>query len=906
MNRGPWSESPIHGSRFTSPPWILGYIVHPIPDSPLPTLDSPFSTPYSPFMRVFLVSHFHWDREWYRTMQAFRARLVDAMDMVLDLAASDPGYRFLLDGQTIVLEDYLEVRPEREVELRRHIAAGRLGIGPWYVQPDSLLPSGESHVRNLLLGRHVGTRFGPLSSVAYVPDSFGHPAELPEIFRGFGLDGFVYWRGNDGEVASLGPRWCWRAPSGAAVRALHLTEGYFSAGRPEADVAIAVDRLESVVRKLANAGETPIVLMNGFDHTRPDVHTKALAEALAARIGCTVERALLDDVVAAAPAAGELSVHEGDLVGARQANLLAGTWSARMPLKIRNREIEALLQSWTEPWAALGTALGVADERPALRLAWRDLVQNQAHDSICGCSIDATHDRMAARYDDAEELAEETTQRVLERLAGRPADRSIPDTPSQRVTVFNPSPHVRTDRVRIPLDGEPSLTISLGEPRLHPLTVAALGDQGYEVDGQPARVVVSEDSRRVRWIPNQRAVDLEIVAADLPPFGCRTYTVTPAHSAPETVDDGRVISTDELRVEVEDDGTVTLCQSGRELRGLFDLEDIGDRGDSYDHDPLGAPLRPRLRSLEATRRRHPSGIQSLLVRRVVEVPAGIEADRARRAEETVALDLVVELDIAPGVPRLEARVRLVNRARDHRLRILFPSGDRAQQYSHAAALGVRRSTFTRRADDGWVHPAPATFCHQGWVEANGLTLVAPGLPEAEVTGDGAIALTLVRSVGWLARYDLRSRALPAGPAMEAPGAQVLGDVETRLALFCGGSESDRVRIAQEASAPLRGVIAGPSPLLRDDHSLLSLDGDGIVLSALKPANDGNGIVLRLLNTTNAARRATVRAGFSVAAVGALRLDETADDTPLEWNAATSTAQAELGAYGLLTIRLAVR
>ncbi len=856
-------------------------------------------------MRVFLVSHFHWDREWYRTMQAFRARLVDAMDMVLDLAASDPGYRFLLDGQTIVLEDYLEVRPDREAELREHIAAGRLGIGPWYVQPDSLLPSGESHVRNLLAGRRVGARFGPLSSVAYVPDSFGHPAELPEIFRGFGLDGFVYWRGNDSEVASLGPRWCWRARSGAAVRALHLTEGYFSAGRPESDIATAVDRLEAVVRKLADAGETPIVLMNGFDHTRPDLHTKALAEALAKRIGCAVERALLDDVVAAAPAVGELPVHEGDLVGARQANLLAGTWSARMPLKIRNREIEALLQSWTEPWAALAAPLGCADERPALRLAWRSLVQNQAHDSICGCSIDATHERMAARYDDAEELAEETTQRVLERLAGRPADRSVPETPGQRVTVFNPSPHVRTDRVRLPLDGEPSLTISLGEPRLHPLTVAALGEQGYEVNGAPARVVASDDPRRVRWIPNQRAVDLEIVAADLPPFGCRTYTVTPAPSAPDAVDDGRVIATDDLRVEVEDDGTVTLRQNGRELLGLFDLEDIGDRGDSYDCDPVGAPLRPRLRELQTTRRRHPSGIQSLLVRRVVEVPAGIHVDRERRAEATVALDLVVELSIAPGVPRLDARVHLTNRARDHRLRLLFPSGDSARQYSHAAAFGVRRRRVDRRADEGWVHPAPPTFCHQGWVEANALTVVAPGLPEAELTADGAIAITLVRSVGWLARYDLRTRALPAGPAMETPGAQVLGELETRVALFCGGSESDRIRTAEAAIAPLRGVIAGQSPLLRDDHPLLSIDGDGVILSALKPAEDGSAMVLRLLNTNAAAQRATIRAGFPITAVEALRLDETPCEAPFAWDAGTSTVQTELAAYGVQTIRLAV-
>src|SRR5690606_12692412 len=101
------------------------------------------------------VSHTHWDREWYRTFEAFRARLVDTVDRVLDLLDDDPGWHFLLDGQSIVIEDYLEVRPGERDRLRAAVAAGRLAVGPWYVQPDSLLPSGESHVRNLLEGRRV-------------------------------------------------------------------------------------------------------------------------------------------------------------------------------------------------------------------------------------------------------------------------------------------------------------------------------------------------------------------------------------------------------------------------------------------------------------------------------------------------------------------------------------------------------------------------------------------------------------------------------------------------------------------------------------------------------------------------------------------------------------------------------
>ena len=167
-------------------------------------------------MRCLVVSHFHWDREWYRTFQAYRARLVDAVDSVLELVASDSGFRFVLDGQAVLVEDYLAVRPTRRNALTRAIAEGRIGVGPWYVQPDTLLPSGESLIRNLLVGREVCAAAGHCSRVAYVPDSFGHPAQLPQLFAGFGLAPFLYWRGNGNELDRLGDRWRWTANVGTA------------------------------------------------------------------------------------------------------------------------------------------------------------------------------------------------------------------------------------------------------------------------------------------------------------------------------------------------------------------------------------------------------------------------------------------------------------------------------------------------------------------------------------------------------------------------------------------------------------------------------------------------------------------------------------------------------------------
>ncbi|HLM97476.1 MAG TPA: hypothetical protein VK283_14255, partial [Acidimicrobiales bacterium] len=255
-------------------------------------------------MDCVIVSHTHWDREWYRTFQALRARLVDTVDSVLDLLDRDPGWKFVLDGQTIVVEDYLAIRPDQADRLAAACRSGRLAIGPWYVQPDSLIPSGEAHVRNLLEGRRVGEQFGPVSKVAYTPDSFGHPSQFPQLFAGFGLDGFLYWRGNGDEIRTLPPVYRWVAPDGSSVVACHLAQGYFNAATLPPDTAAAVARLRRAGDALVSAGATSLLFLNGVDHALPDHHTGEVATALERATGWTVTRGRLEDytdpVIAAA------------------------------------------------------------------------------------------------------------------------------------------------------------------------------------------------------------------------------------------------------------------------------------------------------------------------------------------------------------------------------------------------------------------------------------------------------------------------------------------------------------------------------------------------------------------------------------------------------------------------------
>lgn len=855
---------------------------------------------------VLIVSHTHWDREWYRTFEDFRGRLVDAVDRVLDLLDDDPGWSFLLDGQVIAVEDYLAVRPQAQERLVTAVRSGRIAIGPWYVQPDSLLPSGESHVRNLLEGRRTAREFGGCSRVAYSPDSFGHPARFPQLFVGFGLGPFVHWRGNGDEIDDIGPVYRWCAPDGSVVTAYTLLRGYFSAAGLPADPAYAAKVLARAVTGFGPVDRAPVVLMNGVDHMFPQDHTAAVAEALAERIGTPVQRGLLDDLIASVDPA-DRATFTGDLLGGRLANLLPGVWSSRLPLKQADRRAERALVGWAEPWAALGRALGLDDERPALIGARRALVANQAHDSIGGCSQDEVHRQMAGRTATAVGLADATTARVLERLAGLGAERHVPWDTALDVAVFNPTPQPRTDVVRIALDGFPLYRITAVDAGVHPLSLAAGSVTGYEADGAPARLVASDDPGRIRMVEAWPALDVEVLVTDVPAFGWRRVRLSPSDPHDDRVDDGRTIDDGaDLSVTVADDGTLTVTRSGRAYPGLTAIEDRGDAGDTYDFDPVADDPGAALIDVTVERRVHPSGIARLVVTRRLSVPAALDDTGTARSATRVTLTVTTEARVAPGLDRVDLLVRCDNPARDHRLRLRFPTGTPVSTFAAATTFGVAERSTAPVAHHDWWHDPPTTFPHQGWVAANGLTVAAPGLPEAEVTDDGTIAITLLRAVGWMSRSEMSTRPIAAGPALATPDAQLADGITAALSLRLDPIDASfaPARTAALAAADelgLRAVPAGDTPLLAPDTPLVSVAPDDIVLSALKPAEDGDGLILRLLNPAPEPVDARITFGLPLAEVTSVRLDEEPDGGALDRNG--RTVALTLGPHALRSLRV---
>jgi alpha-mannosidase len=350
--------------------------------------------------RYLVVPHTHWDREWYLPFEQFRLRLGAVVDGVLDTLERDPSFTsFTLDGQAIVLEDYLEVRPENEARLRALLAAGRLEVGPSYVLPDEILVGGESLVRNLLLGRRACRRFGvEPSGAGYLPDSFGHPAQLPQVLAGFGIRTFLFSRGLGDEIDDVGVVFRWRAGP-AEVVACQMLPHYDNFARltwfrdAEERVRAIAEHFGGV---LGDAGQDEVLLANGSDHLPIEPELPEILSRLGRTLGADFRIGRYDEH---APAADGLPAHDGELVGSRLQNVLRGVNSARIYLKQANEHAERRLLS-IETAAALRTLREDAPYPSAdLRLAWRDLLRNHPHDSICGCSCDEVHRDMLVRYE---------------------------------------------------------------------------------------------------------------------------------------------------------------------------------------------------------------------------------------------------------------------------------------------------------------------------------------------------------------------------------------------------------------------------------------------------------------------------------------------------------------------------
>ncbi|MET7827006.1 hypothetical protein ABZT23_20260 [Streptomyces sp. NPDC005386] len=895
------------------------------PGTPTPVSDYPPHTSGSKAApECHVITHVHWDREWYRPFEAFRARLVELAERICGELDDGRMTSFHLDGQTIVLADVEALRPDLADRLRGHATTGQLTLGPWHVLADNQLVSGENLVRNLLTARRWAPG-GTLAGVGYSPDAFGHPADLPRLLRGFGMDTALVWRGAPDGVA----RFRWRSPDGSEVFAVN--QGYHGAEVLWSDGPThptAANRLRDFLEKEhARLPEGPWLLMNGGDHLAPSTPGARIREASDGTdtTGADLTESTLEEFFAAARQAADTRAAHGDTLPLVQGELrhpagyltfiLPGTLSARTYLKQANSRAQNLLERWAEPALALH-----APNDPTLRAdldhAWELLLRNAPHDSLCGCSVDEVHRENAVRYERVHQLGEHIVSRALLKSGLDVRAYGDPAHDHTDIAVLNPHPDDSGGPVQVELLTSPgrhpvAITAQDGTPV--PFEAETLGaETSFEAD-----LDLLPDSRpalrhrlylHVPAIPGLGRAVLRVHLGDAP--GEDTVARTDGQARTMPAPGGGLLT-------AADDASLTLTRAdGSELAGLGLLTDGGDSGDTYNYDP---PLRDTVITpqLVASRTRTSAVRTVLELDAVLTLPVALTPERESRSEQTTEVPVRIEVAHWAGDPLLRWHIALNNTALDHRMRFHAPTSRGTGTWTGDGQWSLIERPVgpdlgplpTERGHEAVCGSAPVQSLGAVGRGADRTALFAPGLPEMRAlahteTASGAdqeIVVTLLRSVGWLSRFDLRSRTTGAGPMLATPEAQCQGPQRFEVALALGNAIATDVSLARHAAAfrtPLRAWQLRPGTTTAQAVGTIRVEG--ALLSALKPAENGDGLILRLSNPTPEACEARVQVPSGTFLVPVRLDEEPTGQEPVRQS--TSASTWPLAPYATLTLR----
>ncbi len=835
-----------------------------------------------------IISHTHWDREWYLPLESFRMRLVDLMDNLLQILDTDPGYRFHLDAQTIVLEDYLEIRPSRRAMLEQHIRDGRILVGPWYVQNDFHLTSGEATVRNLLIGTAIAEQFGKCMEVGYAADQFGLPSQLPQILTRYGLDSCIFGRGfGRGES-----QFWWQTEDGSRVLCEHMFAWYNNAQRLSAEPEGALSLIRSRGEACIQRGKTnSCLLMNGVDHLEAQEDLTEILDKI--RPMLREDEAVFQDTFPEylqrmkdeiAEKDLQLTTYTGEFRDLGAGNVLTGTLAARVYLKQYNARLQALLEKKLEPLYAGAEMLGLGQfPQEYLTYLWKTLIQCHPHDSICGCSVDPVHQHMMDRFTRIEENVTDLLDRGSHLLLSH-IDRDGLDESQYLILWTNPTQlpwkGPMEAVVCIPAEEDTGgFMITDGAGREIPFTVAKLEEnvnlQILSPINLPGSKLVNRYTIRCR-------------PGTLKGFSHKTLIVTPTEGkltvTPPRKKSAYHMENEALKVRIQRNGTIDLTEkkSGVTYRNLLLLEDTADTGTAYNYDDNAEKETVTSENLRAK-------VELLTDDGFVQrrrISFTLKLNRAV-GSGTVACEMILTLQKGDGA--LGVELHMDNRCIRHRLRALFPTGIAADTNYAGQPYDVLVRPKVSPYPDDKTHPN-TDFCgiEDG---THGFALFQEGLYEYEHMtdeNDGTLALTLLRAVGRITG----SFGEEAGLAKEwrAPGAQCLGELHYRFALYpyAGGRESAQVaaRAGQFLAMPYavcesvnpnkfvggRPFVQGPGmpdlfyrPLpyaevqVPKDHTLLTLDNQSLLFTAIKGSQAMDGTqILRFYNSTSEPQSVKIR------------------------------------------------
>lgn len=847
--------------------------------------------------KVHVVPHSHWDREWYFTTSRSKVYLMKDLKDVLDTLESNPDFKyFMVDAQGSLLDDYIKWMPQDKDRITKLVKEKKLVIGPWYTQTDQLVISGESIVRNMYYGMKRCETFGGYMNVGYVPDSFGQSGNMPQIYKEFGIDDTLFWRGVSDDMVNH-TDYNWRGDDGSVVFTTQIPFGYYIGGNIPEDPKQSEEfwQKECFEKAGGRSATKHIYFPNGFDQA--PIRTN-LPEIIKERnekdpeneyvISCIED--YIKDVKSENPELEEVS---GELVIAKHMRIHKSIFSSRSDLKVMNTQIQNYVTNIMEPLLALSYNLGNDYPHEAVGEIWKLLFENAAHDSIGSCISDTANEDVYVRYKQARDIAVNLVE-----LHSRLIATSVKNDAEMTFTLINTLPQKRNDTVVI------KTYIPGGD-------FAILDEKGNKVD---YTVIESRDltdyvlSQTIKLDPSRKfyvpskvlEATIAIKTNDVPAFGYVQYTLDTKGNSAKNLEKKNTLENEFYAINVEEDGSLTITDKENNVtyKNQGVLVENGDDGDSFNYSPPRKDLEVFSNKSECSVEVSGSDIYD---QAVIKFNMVVPKDLEERAEGKVSVNLPITMTVAlrKDSKVIDFNVHVDNKGLSHRLCVLFDSQivssfnyadeqfgsiKRPNYYEKEMKLYMasaenkteKKAGFQELANwandqSTWQEPPISIEPTQSYVSLTdgkqGIAVIPQGVREYEVLDNHMIRLTLFRTYGFMGKENLIYRPGRASGEriIETPAAQLLKEMDFAFGFTTYASDINEANVDTLAKAYntnievytyaefLNGrLIFSQREIEGTKESRYSLfeTENKLVVSAIKKAEDNDGYIIRLFNGKN--------------------------------------------------------
>lgn len=844
--------------------------------------------------KIHVIPHSHWDREWYFTTSRSKVYLMKDLGDVLNTLENDPEFKyFMVDAQGSLLDDYIKWRPQDKERISKLVNDGRLVIGPWYTQTDQLVISGESIVRNMYYGMKRCESFGKYMNVGYVPDSFGQSGNMPQIYRQFGIEDTLFWRGVSDDMVKH-TDYNWRGDDGSVVFTTQIPFGYYIGGNiPEEPEENEEFWQKECLEKAGGRSATRhIYFPNGFDQAPVRTNLPQLVKERNEKdpeneyvISCIED--YIKDVKSENP---ELEEVQGELVIAKHMRIHKSIFSSRSDLKVMNTQIQNYVTNVMEPLLTISYNLGNEYPHEAVAEIWKLLFENAAHDSIGSCISDTANEDVYVRYKQARDIAVNLVE-----LHSRLIATNVKNDADMTFTAINTLPQKRKDTV-IVKTYVPGGKFAIIDEKGNDVDYTIIKSRDL-TDYVLSQTIMLDPSRKF-YVPDQvLEVTMAIKANDVPALGYVQYSIDTQKDSHKETADKKVLENKYYTIEVEENGSLTIVDKANNVtyknQGI--LVENGDDGDSFNYSPPRKDMEVFSNESKCTVKISGSDIYD---QAEIHFDMVVPADLDERAEGKVSVTMLVDMTVAlrKDSKVIDFNVKVDNKGLSHRLCVLFDSQivsafnyadqqfgliKRPNYYEKEMKLymesmnnktekkaGIQELANWANDQSTWQEPPISVEPTQSYVSLTdgktGIAVIPQGVREYEVLDDSKIRLTLFRTYGFMGKENLIYRPGRASGEriIETPAAQLLKEMEFNFGFtsYAGDiNDSDIDTLAKQYNTNLevytyaeflngrlifsQREIEGQNAKI---HSLFETEGN-LVVSAVKKAEEDDGYIIRLYN-----------------------------------------------------------